>query len=78
MVIKWLKTIEWHDGHVFRPVKITRKGPDVGERYHDSGRQYGGQIKSGLVCRMQKGRIAWTYASLDSKGIDKGKDRLCS
>ncbi|WP_278368626.1 tyrosine-type recombinase/integrase [Acetobacter orientalis] len=45
----WLQRIEHRDGFVFRPVK----GGIMGERYHNSGRQYGGQIKKGWAgaCR---------------------------
>ncbi|GAN72157.1 integrase [Acetobacter syzygii] len=52
-VIDWLKRIEWREGHVFRPVTQTRKGSVIGERYHNSARQYGGQIKNGWAgaCR---------------------------
>ncbi|OUJ13849.1 tyrosine recombinase XerC [Acetobacter okinawensis] len=46
-VVKWLARIADTDGHVFRPAIKTRKGTILGDRYHDSGRQYGGQIKNG-------------------------------
>ncbi|MGO3517997.1 MAG: tyrosine-type recombinase/integrase [Acetobacter cibinongensis] len=45
-----LQRIEWRDGYVFRPVR----GSIVGERYHDSGRQYGGQIKKGWAGACQR------------------------
>lgn len=74
VVIKWLKTIEWRDGHVFRPVKITRKGPDVGERYHDSGRQYGGQIKSGWSGACRRAGLPGRIREWIPKGGKKPKE----
>ncbi|MBV1833040.1 tyrosine-type recombinase/integrase [Novacetimonas pomaceti] len=44
---EWLSSIPYRDGHVFRPLVKTRYGMGLGDRYHDAGRQYGGQIKSG-------------------------------
>ncbi|WP_182356519.1 tyrosine-type recombinase/integrase [Komagataeibacter europaeus] len=50
---EWMKDLPYRDGHVFRPLIRTRYGMDFGERYHDAGRQYGGQIKTGWAgaCR---------------------------
>lgn len=45
--LEQLKAIPYRDGFVFRPIIKTRYGQEFGERYHNSERQYGGQIKTG-------------------------------
>ncbi|MCE2578096.1 tyrosine-type recombinase/integrase [Gluconacetobacter entanii] len=44
---EWLSSLPYRDGYIFRPLVRTRYGMDLGKRYQDTGRQYGGQIKAG-------------------------------
>lgn len=72
-VICWLSSIELRDGYVFRPEKKTVHGIITGERYHDSGRQYGGQIKNGWAGACQRAGLPGRIREWTPKGQNKAK-----
>lgn len=75
-VIKWLQTIEPKEGHVFRPMIKTRGTTLIGERYHDAGRQYGGQIKNGWAGACRRAGLPGRVHEWVPAGSTKTKQRF--
>ncbi|MFT8431726.1 site-specific integrase [Acetobacter orientalis] len=69
--LHWLQDIEWRDGYVFRPVRLTKGAPIIGERYHDAGRQYGGQMKRGWAGACRRAGFAGRIREWTPKGSKK-------
>lgn len=71
VVIRTLTCLPWREGRVFRPGG-QKKASNAA--YHDSGRQYGGQIKSGWSYACKRAGLPGTVRRWTPKGAKREKE----
>ncbi len=71
VVIRTLTCLPWREGRVFRPGGQKKASNPA---YHDSGRQYGGQIKSGWSYACKRADLPGTIRRWIPKGAKKEKE----